>query len=80
MFIREMDRLRTLALAAGKDFNDELTLILNHAEVTLGLLGAEHPAGPELIEVRHATLRCAETVRGLLRVASRVRIRSTTLK
>lgn len=65
-FAGELDRLSSLALAAGKDFNDELTLILNHAEVSLDLLGAEHPASTGLIELQHAAMRCAETTRCLL--------------
>jgi hypothetical protein len=43
-FAGEFDRLSSLTMAAGKDFNDELTFILNYAEVSLDLLGPEHPA------------------------------------
>ena len=72
-FAAELDRLSSLALAAGKDFNDELTLILNHAEVSLDLLGAEHPAITGLIELQHAAMRCAETTRCLLLLTVRAR-------
>ncbi|HTQ56232.1 MAG TPA: hypothetical protein VMI94_17310 [Bryobacteraceae bacterium] len=72
-FAAELDRLSSLTLAAGKDFNDELTFILNHADVSLGLVGPDHPAGPGLVEVQHAAIRCAETTRYLLLLTQRAR-------
>lgn len=72
-FVAELDRLSSLTLAAGKDFNDELTLILNHAEVSLDLLGAAHPASTGLLELQHAAMRCAETTRCLLLLTLRAR-------
>ena len=62
-FVGELDRLSSLTLAAGKDYNDELTFILNHAEVSLDLLGPQHPASDGLVELTHAAMRCAETTR-----------------
>jgi len=72
-FAGELDRLSSLTLAAGKDFNDELTFILNHAEVSLDLLGAAHPASTELVELQHAAMRCAETTRCLLLLTAHAR-------
>ena len=72
-FVGELDRLSILTMAAGKDFNDELTLILNHAEASLDLLGAKHPASDGLVEVTHAAMRCAETARCLLQFTLRTR-------
>lgn len=72
-YVGELDRLSTLTLAAGKDYNDELTFILNHAEASLDLLGPEHPACDGLVEVTHAALRCAETTRALLQLTLRAR-------
>ena len=72
-FAGELDRLSTLAMAAGKDFNDELTFILNYAEVSLDLLGPEHPASEGMVEVTHAAMRCAETTRCLLLLTWRAR-------
>jgi hypothetical protein len=72
-FVGELDRLSSLTMAAGKDFNDELTFILNHAEVSLDLLGPEHPASDELVELTHAAMRCAETTRCLLLLTERAR-------
>jgi hypothetical protein len=69
----EFDRLTSLTMAAGKDYNDELTFILNHAEVSLDLLGPAHPASDGLVEVTHAAMRCAETTRCLLLLTSRAR-------
>ncbi len=70
---RDLDRLATLGLAAGKDFNDELTLIVNYADLSLREVGAAHPATEWLKELSHAAMRCAETARCLLVVAERSR-------
>jgi len=60
-------------MAAGKDFNDELTFILNYAEVSLDLLGPEHPASEGIVELTRAAMRCAETTRCLLLLTLRAR-------
>lgn len=70
-FVGELDRLSSLAMAAGKDFNDELTFILNHAEVSLDLLGPQHPASGGIVELTRAAMRCAETTRCLLLLTQR---------
>jgi hypothetical protein len=70
-FAGEFDRLSSLAMAVGKDYNDELTFILNHAEVSLDLLGPEHPASESIVELTHAAMRCAETTRCLLLLTQR---------
>jgi len=72
-FVGELDRLSSLTMAAGKDFNDELTFILNHAEISLDLLGPEHPASDGLVELTRAAMRCAETTRCLLLLTERAR-------
>jgi hypothetical protein len=72
-FAGELDRLSSLTMAAGKDYNDELTFILNYAEVSLDLLGPEHPASDGLVELTHAAMRCAETTRCLLVLTQRAR-------
>jgi len=69
----EFERLSVLALAAGKDFNDELTFILNHAATSLEMLGPDHPASSDLVELTHAAMRCAETTRCLLVLTERAR-------
>jgi hypothetical protein len=60
-------------LAAGKDFNDELTFIVNHAEAALDLLGPRHPAFPELRDLQDSAVRCAEITRCLLLLTLRAR-------
>jgi len=72
-FVGELDRLSSLTMAAGKDFNDELTFILNYADISLDLLGPEHPASKGLVELTHAAKRCAETTRCLLLLTLRAR-------
>jgi len=72
-FVGELDRLSSLTMAAGKDYNDELTFILNHAEVSLDLLGPQHPASDGIVELTHAAMRCAETTRCLLLLTQRAR-------
>jgi len=69
----ELDRLSGLALAASKDFNDELTFILNHADVALELVGTQHPACASLRELQQSAERCAEITRCLLRLTLRAR-------
>jgi hypothetical protein len=77
----EMEKLSTLALAAAKNFNDELTFILNHAEASLDLLGTAHPASPGLTELQQAAVRCAEITRCLQALTQRARvIHSATLQ
>ena len=72
-YVGELDRLSSLTMAAGKDYNDELTFILNHAEVSLDLLGPEHPASDGIVELTHAAMRCAATTRSLLLLTLRAR-------
>ena len=69
----ELDRLSALAMAAGKDFNDELTLILNRAAISLDLIGPDHPAAPDLFELQGSVIRCAEITRCLMLLTLRAR-------
>jgi len=65
----QLDRLRLLTAAAAKDYNDELTLILNHADLAQQMLGPCHPASDSLVELAHAVVRCAEISRCLLKLS-----------
>ena len=78
----ELDRLSSLALAAGQDFNDELTFILNYAQVSLEMIGAQHPACANLVELKRSAMRCAETAHCLLLLTGRARdvVRCATVK
>jgi hypothetical protein len=69
----ELEKLSSLTIAAGHDCNDELTFILNHAEASIERLGAGHPASADLIELQISAMRCAELIRGLLRITGRAR-------
>jgi hypothetical protein len=69
----DLDRLSCLALAASKDFNDELTIILNRAAISLELIGEDHPAASELIELQSSVIRCAEITRCLMLLTLRGR-------
>jgi hypothetical protein len=69
----ELDRLSCLAMAASKDFNDELTLILNRAAISLDLIGADHPATSDLVELQGSVVRCAEITRCLMLLTLRAR-------
>ena len=60
-------------MAAAGDLNDEFTLILNQAVVAAELVGPGHPARADLIELQHATLRCAAIARQLLIATLRLR-------
>lgn len=58
-------------MAAGKDLNDELTLILNYADESLDMLGTQHPASANLAELTNAVVRSAETIHCLLLLTQR---------
>jgi hypothetical protein len=73
MFSAELDRLSSLAMAAGKDVNDELTVILNRAAISLDLIGADHPATADLVELQGSVIRCAEITRCLMLLTLRAR-------
>ena len=67
-------------MAAARDFNDELTLILNHAELSLDLIGGYHAAGAPLEELQRCVKRCAEISRCLSIMTLRTRQRLATLQ
>lgn len=67
--LERSDRLRSLAAAVAEEFNDELTIILNHVALSLDLLGPEHPALEELKDLERSARRCAEIARDLLAAA-----------
>ena len=58
--------MSTDTVHAASNLNDELTLILNQAVLSLDLLPAGHPARAGLIELEHSVLRCAGISRRLL--------------
>ena len=54
------------AVAAAMDFNNELTMILNHLAVSLERLNPEHPVTSDLLDLQRSALRCADVTRRLL--------------
>jgi hypothetical protein len=69
----ELDRLSLMTLAAAKDFNDELTMIMNNADLSLDLVGGAHPASANLTELQNSAVRCSEITRCLLMLSLRAR-------
>ncbi len=59
------DRVPLFAAAVAHEFNEELMLILNHADVALERLGPRHPARSFVIELENAAQRCATITQGL---------------
>jgi len=60
-----------VAAAAARDFNDELTVILNSLEGILDNLEDGHPALPLLFELQGAVQRCAWKSAGLMEFSVR---------
>ncbi len=54
---------------AAHEFNEELTIILNTADLASRLLGLGHPANDAIVELRRAVDRCAEITRELYGLA-----------
>jgi len=54
---------------AAHEFNEELTIILNTAEIAARLLGLGHPANDAIVELRRSVDRCAELTRRLRALA-----------
>jgi hypothetical protein len=64
MKITDNEQMR---LAHG--FNEELTIILNTANLASRLLGPEHPANDAMVELRRSADRCAVLSRKFSRIA-----------
>jgi hypothetical protein len=66
-----IDRAYAVAAAAARDFNDELTVILNSVSESLGNLEEDHPARVLLLDLQGAAQRCVRKAEGLLRFSAR---------
>jgi hypothetical protein len=64
-------RARAVAMAAAKDLNDELTIIVNCAAETLARMDADDPLRPSILDLRTAAQRCAWKASGLLNWGAR---------
>jgi glucan phosphorylase len=66
-----IDRAYLIAAAAARDFNDELTVILNSLDAVLEHLEEGHPALPLLNDLQGAAQRCVWKTAGLLEFSVR---------
>lgn len=69
------DRVCAVAAAAAHDLNDELTIIINGAALSIDLLEPGHPARPIISEVQNAAERCIWKASGLLNYGIRRGVR-----
>jgi hypothetical protein len=65
-----IDRAYAVAAAAARDFNDELTVILNSVSESLVNLEEDHPARPLLLDLQGAAQRCVWKAEGLLQFSA----------
>jgi hypothetical protein len=65
-----IDRAYAVAAAAARDFNDELTVILNSVSESLGILEEDHPARVLLLDLQGAAQRCVWMAEGLLQFSA----------
>jgi hypothetical protein len=66
-----IDHAYAVALAAARDFNDELTVILTSVSESLEGLDEGHPARVLLLDLQGAAQRCAWKADGLLQFSAR---------
>jgi hypothetical protein len=66
-----IDRAYMVAAAAARDYNDELTVILNSLEGALSHLEEGHPALPLLQDLQSAAQRCVRKTEGLMEFSNR---------
>ena len=69
--LTQTDRICAIASAAAHDLNDELTIILNGAGLSIESLEPGHPARPLINEIRWAAQRCVWKTSGLLNYGAR---------
>lgn len=66
-----IDHAYAVAAAAARDFNDELTVILNSVSESLGSLDEDHPARLLLLDLQCAAQRCTFMADDLLQFSAR---------
>ncbi len=76
---QKMESIGRLAGGVAHDFNNQLGVIIGHADFALSRLDASQPEHEELTEIRHAALRSAELTRQLLTFARRQAIQPSVL-
>ena len=73
--LTQADRVCAIAAAAAHDLNDELTIILNGASLSIAELEPGHPARSLVREIQWAAERCVWKTSGLLNYGVRHGIR-----
>ena len=69
--LTQADRITAIASAAAHDLNDELTIILNGATLSIENLEPGHPARSLLRHIQWAAQRCVWKTSGLLNYGNR---------
>jgi signal transduction histidine kinase len=69
--LTQNDRVSAIAAAAAHDLNDELTIILNGAHLSIEALEPGHPARHLLRDIEGAAQRCVWKTSGLLNYGAR---------
>lgn len=73
--LTQSDRVCAVAAAAAHDLNDELTIILNGASLTIESLEPGHPARLLINDIQWAAQRCVWKASGLLNYGTRRGVR-----
>jgi hypothetical protein len=73
--LTQADRVCAVAAAAAHDLNNELTIIINGATLSIETLEPDHPARPFLSDVQSAAQRCVWKTSGLLNYGVRRGVR-----
>jgi PAS domain S-box-containing protein len=76
---QKMESIGRLAGGVAHDFNNQLGVIIGHADFALSRLDASQPEHEEFTEIRNAALRSAELTRQLLSFARRQAIQPSVL-
>lgn len=76
---QKMESIGRLAGGVAHDFNNQLGVILGHAELVLTRLDVSHPAHQDIVEIRDAAMRSAALTRQLLAFARRQAIHLSML-
>jgi len=66
-----LDKPYSVTASVSHNLNDELTIILSSALISMQMLDLDHPVVPLLLEIQCAAERCADRAQGLLKYSWR---------